>query len=50
VAQQSASSASNKETVVTPNLKKTAITCIKGKVTKKVTAVRPKCPAGYKKK
>ena len=31
------------------NLKST-ITCIKGKVTKKVTAVNPKCPAGYKKK
>ena len=31
-------------------LKKTTITCIKGKVTKKVTAVNPKCPAGYKKK
>ena len=30
--------------------KKTTITCIKGKVTKKVTAVKPKCPAGYKKK
>jgi hypothetical protein len=26
------------------------ITCVKGKVTKKVTAVSPKCPAGYKKK
>jgi hypothetical protein len=24
--------------------------CVKGKVTKKVTAVNPKCPAGYKKK
>ncbi len=24
------------------------ITCIKGKLTKKVTAVQPKCPAGYK--
>ena len=24
------------------------ITCIKGKLTKKVTAVKPKCPAGYK--
>jgi len=31
-------------------LKKTTITCIKGKVSKKVTAVKPKCPAGYKKK
>jgi hypothetical protein len=32
-----------------PALKKT-ITCVKGKVTKKVTAVGPKCPAGYKRK
>lgn len=30
--------------------KKTSITCVKGKTTKKVTAVSPKCPAGYKKK
>ena len=29
---------------------KKTITCIKGKITKKVTAVNPKCPAGYKKK
>jgi hypothetical protein len=29
---------------------KTTITCVKGKLTKKVTAVGPKCPAGYKKK
>jgi hypothetical protein len=28
---------------------KKTITCIKGKVKKKVTAVNPKCPAGYKK-
>jgi hypothetical protein len=28
--------------------KKTAITCVKGKLTKKVTAVKPKCPSGYK--
>ena len=27
---------------------KTTITCIKGKLIKKVTAVKPKCPAGYK--
>jgi len=26
------------------------ITCIKGKIVKKVTAVKPKCPTGYKKK
>lgn len=30
--------------------KKTTITCVKGKTTKKVTGVNPKCPAGYKKK
>ncbi len=30
--------------------KKTTITCIKGKLTKKVTAVKPTCPPGYKKK
>ena len=34
--------------VVAP--KKTTITCIKGKTSKKVTAVKPKCPKGYKKK
>ena len=28
--------------------KKTTITCVKGKVSKKVTAVKPKCPSGYK--
>ena len=31
-------------------LKKTTIICVKGKVTKKVTGVNPKCPSGYKKK
>jgi len=31
-------------------LKKTTITCVKGKISKKVTAIKPKCPAGYKKK
>jgi len=31
-------------------IKKTTITCVKGKLTKKVTSVKPKCPAGYKKK
>ena len=28
--------------------KKITITCVKGKLTKKVTAVKPKCPVGYK--
>ena len=27
---------------------KTTITCVKGKLTKKVTAVKPKCPTGFK--
>lgn len=31
-------------------VKKSSITCVKGKVKKKITAVKPKCPAGYKKK
>ena len=31
-------------------VKATTITCIKGKTAKKVTAVNPKCPSGYKKK
>jgi len=30
--------------------KKTSITCVKGKLTQKVTAVKPVCPKGYKKK
>ena len=30
--------------------KKIIITCVKGKLTKKVTALKPKCPAGYKKR
>ena len=31
-------------------LRKTTITCIKGKLVKKVTGVKPVCPRGYKKK
>ena len=31
-------------------VRKTTITCVKGKLTKKVTAVKPACPKGYKKK
>ena len=33
----------------TPATKKT-IKCVKGKITKTITAVNPKCPTGYKKK
>jgi hypothetical protein len=32
------------------SLKKTTITCVKGKLVKKVTGVKPVCPKGYKKK
>lgn len=32
------------------SVKKISITCIKGKVTKRVFAVNPKCPSGFKKK
>ena len=30
--------------------KKTTITCVKGKISKKVAGINPKCPSGYKKK
>jgi membrane protein involved in colicin uptake len=30
--------------------KKITITCVKGKIIKKVSGVKPRCPAGYKKK
>jgi hypothetical protein len=33
-----------------PPIRNSTITCIKGKLSKKITAVNPKCPAGYKKK
>jgi hypothetical protein len=33
---------------ILPN--KTTITCVKGKLTKKVTGINPKCPTGYRKK
>ena len=35
---------------VATSAKKITITCVKGKLTKKVIAVKPVCPAGYKKK
>lgn len=31
-------------------IKKTTIICVKGKLTKKITALKPKCPSGFKKK
>lgn len=33
-----------------PTTTKVTITCVKGKITKKVTGTKPVCPAGYKKK
>jgi hypothetical protein len=33
-----------------PVVKAVTITCIKGEISKKVTAVKPKCPTGYEKK
>ena len=32
------------------SLTKTTITCIKGSTQKKITGIKPVCPAGYKKK
>jgi hypothetical protein len=36
------------EAAVKAATKKNTIACVKGKLTKKVTGVKPKCPAGYK--
>jgi hypothetical protein len=36
--------------ITQPQPKKSTITCVKGRVSKKVTAVSPKCPSGYKKR
>jgi hypothetical protein len=48
VAAQIKSEIAQERTVINP--KKRTITCVKGKLTKKVTSVKPKCPTGYKKK
>jgi hypothetical protein len=34
----------------TTTTKKATISCVKGKVVKKITGVKPVCPAGYKRK
>jgi hypothetical protein len=36
-------------TQAAPSVKKVAIICVKGKLQKKVSAVKPTCPKGYKK-
>ena len=43
-------SGASASTSATPSAKKITIICVKGKLTKKVTAVKPLCPKGYKKK
>lgn len=48
-ARESAAASKVAEEKVSSNKKKT-ISCFKGKKIKKVTAMNPKCPAGYKKK
>lgn len=45
-----AKAAAEKAATVTVTKKKTTITCIKGKTVKKVKAINPKCPKGFKKK
>jgi hypothetical protein len=37
-------------TTATPTPKKITITCVKGKTVKKITALNPKCPSGYKRR
>jgi hypothetical protein len=49
-AKPSASAEPAPQASVAPMIKKSTITCVKGKVTKKVIAILPKCPAGFKKK
>lgn len=50
VAEQIAVENAEGKTKVETAKKKLTITCVKGKTIKKVTAVNPKCPVGYKKK
>lgn len=48
---QSSSSASNQSAAPAKSAPvKVSITCVKGKITKKVTGTSPKCPAGFKKR
>lgn len=47
-AEAAAALKAKKEADAKASAKKTTITCVKGKISKKVTAVKPKCPTGYK--
>jgi hypothetical protein len=33
---------------ILPGLESATIVCVKGKLIKKLTSLKPKCPAGYK--
>jgi hypothetical protein len=50
LSQEKATSTPSPTATIKPAPIQKTITCVKGKVTKKVKAVSPKCPAGYKKK
>lgn len=50
VVEQTPTPAASATATAKPVAKKITITCVKGKSVKKVTSVKPKCPAGYKKK
>jgi hypothetical protein len=50
VAAQKAVATPTASKAAAPVVKKVSITCVKGKTSKKVTAVKPQCPAGWKKK
>ncbi len=47
---QTTTSTTTATTVATSTTKATSISCVKGKTVKKVTAIKPVCPACYKKK
>ncbi len=46
----SSKTAANNQKITAPKPKTSTITCVKGKSTKKVTAVKPVCPKGFTKK
>lgn len=48
--QESTAATTTATPAVKPAKKLASITCVKGKLTRKVTGASPKCPAGYKKK
>lgn len=50
VAAQKAVATPTASKAAAPVVKKTSITCMKGKSSKKVNAVKPRCPTGWKKK